>query len=64
MQAIVGLSRGLSRAFVNGVVSRSQSASESSQTAEDEHRLGEKYLHSFVNISRIFSLKLHSFGRS
>jgi len=39
MQAIVGLSRGLSRAFVNGVVSRSQSASESSQTAEDEHRL-------------------------
>jgi len=39
MQAIVGLSRGLSRAFVNGVVSRSQSASEASQTAEDEHRL-------------------------
>lgn len=39
MQAIVGLSRGISRAFVNGVVSRSQSTPESSQTSEAEHRL-------------------------
>ena len=41
MQAIVGLSRGLSRAFVNGVVSRSQNTPESSHGSEAEHRLGE-----------------------
>jgi len=41
MQAIVGLSRGLSRAFVNGVVSRSQSTAESSpgSSSDAEHRL-------------------------
>jgi len=39
MQAIVGLSRGLSRAFVNGVVSRSQNSAEASKGDEGEHRL-------------------------
>ena len=44
MQAIVGLSRGLSRAFVNGVVSRSQNPPESSHGSEAEHRLGEEFV--------------------
>jgi len=39
MQAIVGLSRGLSRAFVNGVVSRSQSNAEASSSSEAEQKL-------------------------
>ena len=41
MQAIVGLSRGLSRAFVNGVVSRSQNSAEASSGTEAEQKLGE-----------------------
>ena len=41
MQAIVGLSRGLSRAFVNGVVSRSQNSAEASSGPEAEQKLGE-----------------------
>ena len=44
MQAIVGLSRGLSRAFVNGVVSRSQSNAEASSSSEAEQKLGEDKL--------------------
>ena len=41
MQAIVGLSRGLSRAFVNGVVSRSQNTAEASASSDAEQKLGE-----------------------
>ena len=41
MQAIVGLSRGISRAFVNGVVSRSQNSAEASSGAEADQKLGE-----------------------
>ena len=41
MQAIVGLSRGLSRAFVNGVVSRSQNTAETSASSDAEQKLGE-----------------------
>lgn len=39
MQAIVGLSRGISRAFVNGVVSRSQNSAEASSGAEADQKL-------------------------
>jgi len=39
MQAIVGLSRGLSRAFVNGVVSRSQNTAETSASSDAEQKL-------------------------
>lgn len=39
MQAIVGLSRGLSRAFVNGVVSRSQNTAEASASSDAEQKL-------------------------
>ena len=42
MQAIVGLSRGISRAFVNGVVSRSQSSAEASSGAEADQKLGKE----------------------
>ena len=41
MQAIVGLSRGISRALVNGVVSRSQNSAEASSGAEADQKLGE-----------------------
>ena len=43
MQAIVGLSRGISRALVQGVVQRSQGSTEASQKAgtETDSRLGE-----------------------
>lgn len=43
MQAIVSLTRGLSRTLVNGVVSRNQSNAESSRTKHEEEadsRLG------------------------
>ena len=42
MQAIVGLSRGISRAFVNGVVSRSQNSAEASSGAEADQKLGKE----------------------
>ena len=46
MQAIVGLSRGISRALVQGVVQRSQGSTEASQRAgseEADSRLGQYY---------------------
>ena len=54
MQAIAGLSRSISRAFLNGVVQRSQSTEVPNQASDADTRLGNKDI-SFFFILFFFS---------
>ena len=51
MQAIAGLSRSISRAFLNGVVQRSQSTEVPNQASDADTRLGNKDISFFIFIS-------------
>ena len=62
MQAIVGLSRGISRALVQGVVQRSQGSTEASQragTEDADSRLGRL---KFIDINK-GDLKYHNLSQ-